>query len=69
MSAAERRAAISDQIAQYQHHQQQFLQEIQATLHNATQVLYTGAGMARTKQLQLLSHDAWWPAGRLPSSP
>jgi hypothetical protein len=43
MSAAERQAAISQQVAQYQHQQQQVLQEIQATLHNATQVLVTAA--------------------------
>jgi predicted GTPase len=43
MSAAERQAAISQQIAQYQHQQQHVLQEIQAALHNETQVLDTAA--------------------------
>lgn len=47
MNAAERRTAISEEIAECQRQQQQYLQEIQATLYNATQVLGTAAEVAR----------------------
>ncbi|WIA21350.1 hypothetical protein OEZ85_000574 [Tetradesmus obliquus] len=63
MSAAERRAAISEQIQQYQHHQQHLLHEIQATLHNATQggqqgvhrAVHTGSVEEQIGTLTLLS--------------
>jgi hypothetical protein len=63
MSAAERRAAVSEQIAQYQHHQQQYLQEIQVALHNATQVLHSGAGWHAQGSCNCFLTHVYGPAG------